>query len=297
MEKSAWIMDIKHFAIHDGDGIRTTVFFKGCPLKCKWCHNPEGLYMYPTLSYVEKNCINCGECVDICPQNAHNINRNMHHYDRSECIGCGKCAEVCLGEALRLYGKKMTVNELLPQLVSDKKLYQSSGGGVTLSGGECLMQWEFCKELLAALKKENIQTAVDTCGYVNRDVFDEIIEYTDMFLYDLKAVDEEIHKKAAGVSNKIILDNLKYLDDHGASIEMRIPYVPEYNADEIEKMAVLLSEMKNILKIRLLPFHNLAVSKYEAMGIECHMPQILPTKEDMNHAKNIFLRYHLPVED
>jgi len=297
MEKAAWIMDVKHFAVHDGDGIRTTVFFKGCPLRCKWCHNPEGLTAEPTLSYVEKNCISCGECQNVCPEGAHRLSEETHYFDRKKCVGCGQCAEVCLGDALRLYGKKMTVQELLPELLKDRMLYEKSGGGVTLSGGECLMQWEFCLDLLKALKEENIHTAVDTCGYIKRGILDEITPYTDVFLYDIKAFREDVHQASTGVSNRLILENLKYLDSVGAELEVRIPYIPDYNTDEIESIGKLLSGIRHLKKLRLLPFHNLAVSKYASLGIECHMPETLPTKEAIARARECLLSYQLPLYD
>lgn len=166
----ATIFDIKRFAVHDGDGIRTTVFFKGCPLKCVWCHNPEGISYMPQLAYYENKCVSCGECVEICPQKAHGIEKGRHSFDRNKCILCGECEKMCLGEALKLYGKEMTIDELMPLLLEDKDFYTTSGGGVTLSGGECLMQADFCAELLKKLKSENINTAVDTCGLDRKSV-------------------------------------------------------------------------------------------------------------------------------
>jgi len=252
----AKIFEIKRFAVHDGDGIRTTVFFKGCPLKCVWCHNPEGINFNPQLSYYGDKCINCGECVNVCPASAHIIKDNSHHFDRTKCIACGKCEDVCFGNALTFYGKEMTVSELMPILLEDKDFYDNSGGGVTLSGGECLMQAVFCAELLKELKNNKIHTAVDTCGFVSRDAIDKVIPYTDIFLYDLKAYDEDIHIKCTGQSNKLILENLKHIDECGKHIEIRIPYVPEYNAEQMKKMAQFLHHLKNITKIKVLPYHN-----------------------------------------
>ena len=163
---SARIFEIKRFAVHDGDGIRTTVFFKGCPLKCVWCHNPEGIDFKPELAYYENKCINCGECIRVCPNNAHTIEKGVHIFNRKKCTGCGNCEEVCLGNALTLYGEEVTEDELLPKLLEDKEFYENSNGGVTLSGGECLMQSDFCAELLKKLKENGINTAVDTCGFV-----------------------------------------------------------------------------------------------------------------------------------
>ena len=265
--KKATIFELKRFAVHDGDGIRTTVFFKGCPLRCVWCHNPEGLTATSQLAFYEHKCIGCGECQKD-----------------------GFCAEHCLGEARVLYGKEMTVEELLPLLLEDKEFYDTSGGGVTLSGGECLVQADFCAELLKSLKQEGISTAVDTCGYVPREAIDKVLPYTDVFLYDLKAYDEDVHIQCTERSNKPILENLKYLDGQGKTVEIRIPYVPEYNDGEIEKIANFLKDFKHISKIRVLPYHNFAGSKYRALGMAHTLPERLPTDAELEAAKET-LRY------
>ena len=285
--KTAAVFEIKRFAVHDGDGIRTTVFFKGCPLKCVWCHNPEGIKFNPEVAYYEHKCIGCGECVTVCPSNAHTIKGGMHSFDREKCIGCGKCAEVCLGDALTFFGKALTVDELLPRLLEDKDFYDSSNGGVTLSGGECLIQADFCAELLKRLKENGIHTAVDTCGYVSEEALDKVIPYIDVFLYDIKAYDEAIHIKCTAGSNKRILENLKYLDSLGKDIEIRIPYVPEYNADQIEKIAQFLADVKHITKIRVLAYHNYAGSKYAALNMENTLPSQLPTDDELEKAKSL----------
>lgn len=273
------IIDIKRFATHDGDGIRTTVFLKGCPLKCVWCHNPEGIAPQKQLAYYKHKCIDCGMCVKVCPQNAHSFESGKHTFDNNLCTACGKCEEVCMGDALKAYGKEYTVAELLPVLTEDKDFYDNSGGGVTLSGGECLLHADFCAELLKALKKENIHTAVDTCGFVSREAIDKVIPYTDIFLYDVKAFDEAVHIKCTGQSNKIILDNLKYLNEKGKKIEIRIPYVPNYNSGETDKIFNFLKNFKSITKIRVLAYHNYAGSKYDALSLENTLPEEVPSSE------------------
>ena len=170
----ARVFEIKRFAVHDGDGIRTTVFLKGCTLKCVWCHNPEGIGFEPQLALYEEKCINCGGCVKVCPQKAHKIENGKHVFERKECISCGKCEDACFSGALSLYGKEMFVDELMSILLEDKDFYESSGGGVTVSGGECLMQADFVKELLMLLKETGIHTAVDTCGYVPEEAFKKV---------------------------------------------------------------------------------------------------------------------------
>ena len=261
---TATIFEIKRFAVHDGDGIRTTVFFKGCPLRCVWCHNPEGLSFEPQEAFYAHKCVGCEEC-----------KKN------------GFTHEDCLGEARVLYGKEVTIDELLPILLEDKDFYEASDGGITLSGGECLMQAEFCAELLKELKKAGIHTAVDTCGFVPRAALDMVLPHTDVFLYDLKAFDEEVHIRCTGQSNKLILENLKHIDSQGKNIEIRIPYVPEYNADQMEKIAGFLSSLHQVIKIKILPYHNYAGSKYEALHIENTLPTQLPTDEELAEVQNI----------
>lgn len=289
------IVEIKRFAVHDGDGIRTTVFFKGCPLKCVWCHNPESMDFKPQLAYYENKCANCGDCMFVCGNEVHSVKNGSHKINRDRCIGCGKCEKMCLNDALKLHGKEMSVEELLPLLIEDKDFYDSSGGGVTLSGGECLMQADFCRELLKKLKENGVHTAVDTCGFVSKDALDKVMPYTDIFLYDIKAYDEDVHIKCTGQSNKIILENLKYLDECGKKTEVRIPYVPGYNDDQIEKIAQFLSELKNVTKVRVLSYHNYAVSKYTSLGMANNLPKALPQDEDIEKANVTLKEYGINV--
>ena len=287
MMQKGCIFEVKRFAVHDGDGIRTTLFLKGCSLKCVWCHNPEGIAFAPQLAYYANKCIGCGECVSVCPAGAQRISQqeDRHIYERGKCMSCGACEKVCLGEALKFYGKSVTVEEILPLLLEDKEFYENSGGGVTLSGGECLMQADFCAELLKALKDKGVHTAVDTCGFVPRTAIDKVLPYTDIFLYDVKAYDEGVHIKCTGQSNKLILENLQYLDDCGKDIEVRIPYVPEYNADQMEKIGNFLCGLKHLTGVRVLPYHNYAGSKYEALGMENTLPVVLPKEQEMEQVK------------
>ena len=257
------IFEIKRFAVHDGPGIRTTVFFKGCPLKCLWCHNPEGISFAPQTAFYKHKCIGCGDC------------------KKADFAGC-------LSDARILYGEDVTVDELLPRLLEDREFFESSGG-ITLSGGECLMQADFCAALLKALKEEGIHTAVDTCGFVPRAALDKVIPYTDIFLYDIKAFDEDVHIQCTGKSNLQILENLQYLDAQGKVIEVRIPFVPGYNDDQIEKIAEFLKPLKNVKAVKVLPYHNYAGSKYEALGTENTLPDILPTEEEIQAAQKLFL--------
>lgn len=292
---SGTIFDIKHFAVHDGPGIRTTVFFKGCPLRCVWCHNPESLSKNTQLGYVSQNCTACKRCASVCPTGAHTVENGTHAFSREKCIKCGKCAEVCYGKNLTLYGREATVEEIISDVLVDEDFYESSGGGITLSGGECLIQADFCEELLKAAKEKKLHTAVDTSGFAPRESLEKVVPYTDLFLYDVKAFDEEVHKRCTGVSNKIILDNLIYLDGIGAQIEIRIPLVPEYNTTEIEKIGGFLKDLKSVLGVRILPYHNYALTKYESLGMENTLPEKVPTENEINTAKETLKAFSIKI--
>lgn len=286
-KSTANVFEIKRFAVHDGDGIRTTIFLKGCPLRCVWCHNPEGLSEKPNLAYYAHKCIGCGECVSVCKSGAHIFKNAEHVFERDRCIGCGMCEQVCLGEALKLYGKEMNVDECMSVLLEDRDFYENSGGGVTISGGECLMQADFCAELLKRLKAEGVNTAVDTCGDVPRSALDKVIPYTDVFLFDLKSYTPEVHKSCTGRDNLRIIDNLRYLDAQKCNIEIRIPYVPGYNCCELEKIAELISTLNNVSKVRVLPYHSYAGSKYAALDMVNTLPDQIPTNEEMEAARRL----------
>lgn len=276
---SANITSIKRFAVHDGDGIRTTLFFKGCPLKCVWCHNPETINPGYQFAFYKHKCINCGLCAQIC--DCHVIKNDLHVIERNKCIMCRKCVERCPQEALEIFGKRITVDEAFEIIMKDKDFYFQSGGGITLSGGECLLQSEFCTELLKNVKHEGIHTAVDTCGFVSQKKIDKVLPYTDIFLYDIKCFDEALHIKLTGHSNEIILKNLKYLDEKDKKIEIRIPYVPGYNSGEIDKIFEMLQKFKNITKVRILPYHNYSSSKYEALNMENTLPVEIPNEDEI----------------
>ena len=278
------IFATKPFEIHDGDGIRTTVFFKGCPLKCKWCHNPESLSFEKQVSFTAALCTNCQQCTHICDANA--VKNGKHVFLRENCILCGKCVDVCPNNAFEIIGTDNTIEEILEKVLEDKAFMMGSSGGVTLSGGECLCQPDFCAELLKRLKEEGINTAVDTCGFVPKESIDKVMPYTDTFLYDIKAIDEEVHIRCTGQSNRQILDNIRYIDACGKAIEVRIPYVPDYNDDQIDKIAEFLKSLKNVKAVKVLPYHNYAESKYRALNMENTLPAKLPTKEEIQTAQN-----------
>lgn len=288
------IVEIKRFAVHDGDGIRTTVFFKGCPLKCLWCHNPETLSPAPQLGFYRHKCAMCGKCARVCDR--HSFSDGVHSIDREKCVLCGRCAEVCPQGALEVFGNELSTDEICAALIKDKSFYAESGGGITLSGGECLLQSEACREILQAMKSSGINTAVDTCGFVPKSAIDRVMPYTDIFLYDIKAIDEDVHIKCTGQSNKIILDNLVYLDGCGAKSEIRIPYVPNFNDNQIGKIGEFLSNLKNVTAVRVLPYHSYAASKYAALDIPDTLPNRLPTDAENLTAKTLLKEYGIPVK-
>ncbi len=258
---TAHICDIKKMAVHDGPGIRTTIFFKGCSLKCVWCHNPESIDAKPQTAFYAHKCIGCGKC-------------QQENFT----------AENCLGQARVLYGREVTVEEMLAVALEDRDFYETSGGGVTLSGGECLLQADFCAELLRRLKEQGIHTAVDTCGFVSRESIDKVLPYTDIFLYDIKAIDEAVHVRCTGQSNKRILENFQYLKSQGKAIEVRYPFVPDYNEDQAQKIADFVGDTPT----RILAYHNYAGSKYEALGMENTLPERLPDESSIAAAKKWF---------
>ncbi len=290
MEQTALLMDVKKFAVHDGPGVRTTLFLKGCTLKCIWCHNPEGIGLKPQMAYYRHKCIGCGECVSVCKTGAQVMDPEKGHlYDRAKCVSCGACEAACLGEAMKRFGRRITVGEAVKIALEDRMFYATSGGGVTVSGGEPLLQADFVRALFEELKKEAIHTAVDTCGNVAWERFEKVLPVADMFLYDVKHIDSQAHKALTGAGNELILDNLKRLSDAGKRIEIRMPFVPGCNADDdtVRRIGELLGGL-SIERMKVLPYHSLARSKYQALGMEDTMPQAdAPTDDMLHHAVDI----------
>lgn len=280
------IFDIKHFAVHDGPGIRTTVFLKGCPLKCIWCHNPESISSKFQLSYLQHKCVGCQRCVAVCEQKVHRFEAQKHIVSYKDCVSCGNCVKVCSANALTIYGRTISVDEAMAEVFEDADFYADKGG-VTLSGGEALMQADFCAQLLKRAKAAGIHTAVDTCGFVNKEALDKVVAYTDLFLYDIKAFDEAVHIRCTGVSNQLILDNIRYLNDLGKEIEVRIPFVPNCNSDQIEKIATFLAPLKAVKAVKVLPYHNYAKTKYASLDIPDTSPELLPKEEEIEAARQI----------
>ena len=275
------IFEIQRFSIHDGPGIRTTVFLKGCPLKCRWCHNPEGISPKPHLSFLPGKCIGCGYCLKACRRHAHRVVDGKHVLDRSLCQVCGECTKECYAGALELVGRDVTVGEVLDEVMRDKPFYLTSGGGMTLSGGEPLMQMDFTEALLKGARDERLHCCVETSGFAEFSQFERILSLVDLFLYDIKDIDDERHMQYTGVHNDVILRNVKKLHDHGAKVRLRLPIVPGWNDrdDHFRGVADLAKSMPNLDGIEIMPYHLLGTSKLDRMGfrrsewIESRMPE------------------------
>lgn len=261
------IFNIQKYSIHDGPGIRTTVFLKGCPLKCWWCHNPEGQTINSEILFFKERCTGCTICAKRCPQEAITMVSGQPLISDKKCNLCGICSELCINEAKELAGKEITVEEVMSEIQKDEIFYEESNGGITFSGGEPLLQIDFLEDLLKACKKKGFHTAVDTSGYAKWDYFEQILDYTDLFLYDLKLMNDEKHKKYIGVSNKIILENLQKLSKTEKDIYIRLPIISGINDDNehIGSVIRFISHL-NFNQVNLLPYHRVGMDKYKRLN-------------------------------
>ena len=275
------IFAIKPFEIHDGDGIRTTVFFKGCPLHCKWCHNPESISFQKEILFDPALCRHCMSCVGICHANVEQ--NGTHQFLRKNCTACQRCEEICPHGAFSMAGMERTAEEIAQEAVRDEVFMKGSGGGVTFSGGEPLAQIDLCVEIAKILQQRNIHLAIDTCGFVPRATIDRILPFANVFLFDIKAIDPAVHKLCTGVSNEQILENIQYVDHLGIPMEIRYPYVPTMNDGEALAIADFVKGLRHVKRLRILPYHNYAERKYARMGLDYPLPCIpTPTQEDLS---------------
>ena len=285
------VFDIKKFSLHDGPGIRTTVFLKGCPLTCVWCHNPEGIAPGAEIHFFQKRCIACGDCAEACPNEAVRFKDGKPTWDQARCQQCGFCAHVCPSEAVQLVGQTMTVPDVIVEIEKDVLCYDQSGGGVTFSGGEPCAQPEFLKALLQTCQEQSIHTAVDTSGLAPLDHMEQIAPLTDLFLFDLKMMNEQRHERFTGVSNRQILENLGALSQADQSIRVRIPIIPGINDDQenIVQTTDFLTSLETIRHIDLLPYHPIARSKYQRMQQRYRLKQLqAPTEAEMERIAERF---------
>jgi len=282
------VFDIQRFSIHDGPGIRTIVFLKGCPLSCRWCSNPESQKLKPVIMYQEMNCIHCGRCIVACKKGAISIN-NKGFINRDICTACGECVNVCPASALTMKGRKMTVEQVVKELKKDATTYRRSGGGITLSGGEPLVQSDFSKEIFKACKAQGWHTAIETTGYAKAEIIEKVFPYVDLALMDIKNIDSNIHKEYTGVSNEIILENVKRVSKI-TKVIVRVPVIPEFNSSDesIFKISKFVKTLNNIDTIHLLPYHTYGQNKYELLGREYFMGKMRTlTQEEIDNLKKI----------
>ena len=289
------VFNIQKFSVHDGPGIRTTIFFKGCPLSCQWCHNPESQRFHKELMIFHNRCTACGACVKKCPNGANQIVDGKLVFDRTKCTGCGVCTDWCVNEAREVAGKEYTVKELVKEAEKDREFYETSGGGITLSGGEVMCQnMDFIEELCRILYNKGYSIAIDTSGYAPYENFKRILPYVDMFLYDLKHMDADAHKKYIGVDNDLILENLKRLSADGARIFIRLPLIDGVNATTqmIEQVIAFLTENHiRVDQVNLLPYHNTGQHKYNKLDRPYNEDGLMkkPVDELMNQFMEFFI--------
>jgi pyruvate formate lyase activating enzyme len=264
------IFDIQRFSLHDGPGIRTTVFLKGCPLSCFWCHNPEGLSSRVGLDYSSELCISCGLCVQACPEHAISEQEEKIQIDREICTLCGKCVDICPSGSLTLSGYQVSTNAILKEVLRDQVFYELSGGGVTVSGGEPLQQYDFTEDLCIQLKSRSIHTAIESSLFCPQEKLYSILSHIDLLLFDLKHIDKDVHGKGTGVSNEVILKNIEMLHDVAVPCIARIPLIPGFNDDRtsLENMIKAVSEIPKLMHIEILPFHKLGEAKYVRLGLK-----------------------------
>lgn len=277
-----YVFDIKKYAIHDGPGIRTTVFFKGCPLQCKWCHNPESWKGYPELGYRRGRCRHCGRCFEVCGKQAISLAEGQPVTDADICEVCGECVAACFNDAREIVGAEMTVGQVMSEIEKDVIFYDQSGGGATFSGGEPLMQPKFLLELLRQCRNRDISTAVDTTCYAKTDLVKKVAEQARLFLCDIKHMDPVVHKRFTGVENDLILYNIRWLSNAGKKITIRVPIVPGFNDDRqnIEMTAEFVKTLNNVSKIDILPYNSGGKEKSVRLTTECDLMRTNPPSDE-----------------
>jgi pyruvate formate lyase activating enzyme len=302
-EGSGTVFNIQRYSIEDGPGIRTTVFLKGCPLRCLWCSNPESQSSNPELAHQDSLCVGCSDCVRVCAEGAISIVSNDGKYkvkiDREKCNECGKCVDECTAGALKFYGQKMTVDEVFNEVIKDKGYYARSGGGVTIGGGEPLMQADFVAALLHRLHRTGIHTAIDTCGYSSISALEKVLPEVDLFLFDMKLMNRQQHKRFTGRYNNMILRNARLIIEKGVPMIIRVPLIPGISDSEenLDEIARFVSELDNKLHVDLLPYHRFGMGKYEMLDMDYQLKNTeYLNEEQLQKAMKVFERYGLDCE-
>lgn len=288
------VFNIQRFSINDGPGIRTTVFLKGCPLSCIWCHNPESKLTKREVLFNKSKCITCGACGVVCDNRAHVFEDGEHSLKRDLCIACGRCADVCPMKGLEAVGEENTVEEVLITVMKDKIFYDTSGGGLTVSGGEPMLQFDFTYDLLKSAKEKGLHTCMETCGFAEEERYIQIAKHVDIFLFDYKETDPMRHKEYTGVSNERILKNLRAIDEIGAKMILRCPIIPTLNdrTEHFEGIARVANSLKNVIEINVEPYHPLGMGKSEMLGKDYPLKDITyPTESAIEEWMNTIRKY------
>ncbi len=285
MSKKAIIFDIQRASLHDGPGIRTTIFLKGCPLQCLWCHNPEAIASAQQLFFHNDKCTNCGDCEKVCEEDVHHFADGRHTIDYNKCTLCGKCVETCNFNALKIIGVEMSVDKVMLEIMADHDFYTNSGGGMTLSGGEPLLHFSFSMELLKRCREMGVNTCVETSGFIPALQFKQILPYVDLLLYDYKVTGSNDYKKYTGVANKRILENMDMAYHQGVPIILRCPIIPGINDNEphFKAICALHAKYPNLKGIEILPYHTMGNSKRTSIGFDetlTHLETVPPEVAD-----------------
>jgi glycyl-radical enzyme activating protein len=276
------VFDIQKFCTYDGPGVRTSVFLKGCMMRCPWCHNPESIRPQPQMSFDKNKCANCEKCAAVCDKNVHTFIDGVHKVDFDKCIACGKCAEACAARAIRIFGREMSSDEVVKEVIKDKKYYDASGGGVTVTGGEPTMQFDFLCEILERCRENGISTCVETNGCISSQNLKKLVGLTDLFLLDYKATGEA-HKRLTGVEERTVLDSLRLIEQCGGKVILRCPIIPGINDNDehFEAIKKIKEQHKCILSCEIMAYHSTGVYKWHALGMDYSLENLKTASADM----------------